>query len=91
MHAHEEDSLLVKIYRPSSYPFPTSRFREGFELQTNKKAKLIQPGINDIPVEINCNWKIKCNRLLFKPTKKRKRIIYNILYSDSEQIKLTIN
>jgi len=91
MHAHEEDSLLVKVYRPSSYPFSASRFREGFELLANKKAKLIQPGMNDIPVEIDCTWKIKCNRLIFKPIGAKKCIVYKILFCDPEQIKLTRN
>jgi hypothetical protein len=34
-HSHEEDSPDVKVFRPSSYKFPRSRGRVGFEIKKN--------------------------------------------------------
>ncbi len=35
IHSHEEDGDDYRIFRPSSYEFPLSRGREGFEIKEN--------------------------------------------------------
>ena len=34
-HSHEEDKPGVKVFRPSSYKFPRSRGRTGFDIKQN--------------------------------------------------------
>lgn len=33
VHSHEEDTSEYRVYRPSTYAFPPSRGRSGFELR----------------------------------------------------------
>src|SRR5438067_5415234 len=35
IHSHEEDKGDVKVYRPSTFNFPLSRGRDGFEIMQN--------------------------------------------------------
>lgn len=35
IHSHEEDKGDVKVYRPSTFNFPISRGRDGFEIMQN--------------------------------------------------------
>ncbi|MDR4511924.1 MAG: hypothetical protein MRJ93_09505 [Nitrososphaeraceae archaeon] len=35
IHSYEEDSLGKKVYRPSTFKFPPSRGRQGFEIKRN--------------------------------------------------------
>jgi hypothetical protein len=38
IHAHEEDSAGVRTFRPSTYDFPPSRGREGFDFRGDGTA-----------------------------------------------------
>jgi hypothetical protein len=35
LHADQEDTQDIRVYRPKSYDFPDSRGREGFEFKAN--------------------------------------------------------
>ncbi len=35
IHSHEEDANDTNVFRPSSYDFPLSRGREGFDIKDN--------------------------------------------------------
>ncbi|MEN9520249.1 MAG: hypothetical protein RLZZ381_2837 [Cyanobacteriota bacterium] len=56
IHSREEDTEMVKVYRPSSYQFPPSRGRDGFEIKKN--GEFIQYGIGatDRPQKITGTW-----------------------------------
>ena len=38
VHSHEEDTATEKVYRPAEFPFPPSRGRTGFELQSGHRC-----------------------------------------------------
>ena len=44
IHSHEEDTEDKKVYRPSTFEFPPSRGRDGFEIKENGEFILSFPG-----------------------------------------------
>jgi len=56
IHSYEEDVGNTQVYRPTTYKFPLSRGRRGFEIK--KDGEFIQHGIGptDKTTKINGNW-----------------------------------
>jgi len=57
IHSYEEDVDNIQVYRPTTYEFPLSRGRRGFEIK--KDGEFIQHGFGptDKTTKINGNWK----------------------------------
>jgi hypothetical protein len=56
VHAHEEDSGDVQVYRPADHPLPPARGRRGFELKPDGELILYGPGPSDRPVATTGRW-----------------------------------
>jgi hypothetical protein len=56
VHAHEEDSGDVQVYRPADYPLPPARGRRGFELKPDGELILYGPGPSDRPAATAARW-----------------------------------
>lgn len=57
IHSHEEDTGEEIIYRPSSYDFPLSRSRTGFEIKENGEFIQYDIAPDDRIKQTNGNWK----------------------------------
>jgi hypothetical protein len=56
LHAHEEDTDDVQVYRPSEHAFPPSRGRTGFEIKANGAFMQYAIGPNDVPQPVPGRW-----------------------------------
>jgi hypothetical protein len=56
MHAHEEDSGDLQVYRPADYDFPPARGRRGFELRPDGELVLYGPSPSDRPEATAGTW-----------------------------------
>jgi hypothetical protein len=56
IHSYEEDKDDIQVYHPSTFNFPLSRGRMGFEIEKN--GKFIQYGIgpDDRQKKVEGNW-----------------------------------
>ena len=64
LHAVEEDSAEVEVYRPNTYAFPPSRGRTGFSLSANGTFRLFSIAPTDGLEEHPGRWKKISNDLL---------------------------
>lgn len=58
-HAHEDDTAGAKVFRPSTYAFPPSRGREGFEIKPDGSFIRHAIGAADAPEKMTGHWKMK--------------------------------
>lgn len=56
IHAREEDTDDVHVYRPRGHPLPPARGRDGFELFADGRARLLSPGPNDAGASEEGRW-----------------------------------
>jgi hypothetical protein len=56
VHAHEEDTGDMQVYRPADHPFPPARGRRGFELKPGGELILYGPGASDRPTATAGRW-----------------------------------
>ena len=63
IHSHEEDTEDKKVYRPSTFEFPQSRGRDGFDIRENGEFILYIMGPTDRPEKIFGNFTIASNNL----------------------------
>jgi len=56
VHSHEEDAGGVEVYRPVSHPFPPSRGRRGFRLETDGRVEYDAIGATDRPQHLVGRW-----------------------------------
>jgi len=59
IHSHEEDSENEMVFRPSSYDFPLSRGRAGFELKPDHTLVQLNIAPTDGPAEASGSWRLK--------------------------------
>jgi hypothetical protein len=65
LHSHEEDTADEMVFRPSTYPFPPSRGRTGFELRPDGSAAVLGIAPTDAPQEHQGVWSVDAtNQLL---------------------------
>ena len=57
IHSHEEDTNEEKVFRPSSYDFPLSRGREGFEIKDNGEFIKYSIAPDDRSKKVVGHWK----------------------------------
>jgi hypothetical protein len=55
----EEDTPTELVYRPSSYPFPPSRGREGMELAPDGTMVQSAPGPTDLARQRKGRWRLE--------------------------------
>ena len=63
IHSYEEDTEDKKVYRPSTFEFPPSRGRDGFEIKENGEFILHITGPTDKPGKILGNFTKDSNKL----------------------------
>lgn len=54
--SHEEETGPVRVYRPSNYPFPPARGRQGFTLHADGGFDYLGPGRGDRPTITAGTW-----------------------------------
>jgi len=89
MHSYEEDQAEVKVYRPTSFNFPPSRGRTGFEIKEN--GDFIEHGIGptDIPVKTQGRWEMKKNsQISVNFSDEKKGYALEIISINENQLKL---
>jgi hypothetical protein len=64
LHSHEEDTESEMVFRPSTYPFPRSRGRTGFELRPDGSAAVLGIAPTDAPQEQQGTWTIDAAKQL---------------------------
>ncbi len=64
LHSHEEDTPGRTVYRPADYPFPPSRGRQGFELQSDGKLVEIGIGPADRSTRSQGHWRLTGDKTL---------------------------
>lgn len=90
MHSREEDTQEMRIYRPSNYPFPPSRGREGFEMKENGEFISYGPGPTDRAQKRLGTWKLESgNRIVVTFEDPRwKPYTMEIIFCDREILKV---
>lgn len=82
IHSHEEDTEDKKVYRPSTFEFPQSRGRDGFEIRENGEFILYIMRSTDRPEKIFGNFSLAANNLNVKLTSIQKSYSITILSCD---------
>lgn len=88
LHSHEEDTSTERVYRPSSFPFPPSRGRTGFELQAGNVGRRIGIAAHDGATEERCAWELEENgeqRLVLKRPS-GDRLVLQIVSLDQDRL-----
>jgi hypothetical protein len=83
LHSHEEDQGDTRVYRPSSYQFPRSRGRSGFELRPD--GSMIDLGIapGDGTAKTQGRWSLDDDTLVLEaPGQAARRIRVSALERD---------
>ena len=64
LHSHEEDTVDQKVFRPSTFPFPPSRGREGFDLKADGSYVDIGIASAEGTLESLGSWHLDQDRLI---------------------------
>jgi hypothetical protein len=89
IHSYEEDTENEKVYRLSTFEFPPSRGRDGFEIKENGEFILYITGPADRPQKIFGNFTIESNKLHVELTSNiQKSYTMTILSCDENQLKI---
>ena len=67
VHAHEEDTGSMLVYRPASYSLPPSRGRTALDLRPDGSYTETSPGPTDRPEETAGIWSLENDRLTLHP------------------------
>lgn len=59
VHAHEEDSGELMIFRPAEHELPPSRGRQSFELRPDGSFSESGLGPADVPEQASGTWKLE--------------------------------
>lgn len=86
VHAHEEDSGSVIVYRPADYPLPPSRGRHGFQLKPNGALVLTGPGPTDRAMRTAGTWQLVGDRLELSADDQQLRRVLRIKAVDPERL-----
>ncbi len=86
-HSHEDDKNGLRVYRPSTYNFPLSRGREGFEIMSDGTLKYYAIAASDGIIEKTGTWKLKSKNLLVFLIDGRASYSY-VIKADGEQLVL---
>ena len=86
IHSHEEDTENKKVYRPSTFEFPPSRGRDGFEIRENGEFILSFPGPTDRSEKTFGNFTIDSNKLNVELVSIQKSYTMTILSCDENRL-----
>lgn len=87
LHSHEEDTDSEMVFRPSTFAFPPSRGRSGFELGPDGSAVTISPGPTDVPQEGGGKWALDgTNRLSVHLPDAQQARTFNILSAAPDRL-----
>jgi hypothetical protein len=88
IHSREEDTEFEKVYRASTYKFPRSRGRNGFEIRGNGEVILYKIGPTDKSEEVYGTFTFDDSNNLEVNTKKGtpERIIMTILSCEGDKL-----
>jgi len=64
LHSHEEDTAEEMVFRPSTFKFPPSRGRTGFELRPDGTAQVLGIAPTDAPQQHAGTWSIGTEKQL---------------------------
>jgi hypothetical protein len=75
IHSHEEDNTEkgYRTYRPSSYNFPPSRGRDGFEIKDDGTAIDHPIAPTDGNLTVQRRWKVQNDQLIIEDDKEASR------------------
>lgn len=63
VHAHEEDSADIRVFRPASHPLPPSRGRRTLDLRTEGSLTQSRPGADDRRTRETGRWTLQGHML----------------------------
>jgi hypothetical protein len=63
IHSYEDDTQDTKVFHPSSYNFPLSRGRMGFEIKEDGTFIRYDIGQSDLPKKIIGKWKLEDDKI----------------------------
>lgn len=86
IHSHEEDTEDKKVYRPSTFDFPPSRGRDGFEIRENGEFVLSFPGSTDRSEKTFGKFTIDSNKLNVELVSIQKSYTMIILSCDENRL-----
>ena len=86
-HSREEDADGVTVYRPSDYPFPPSRGRDGLEVRSDGTYVSIDPGPDDRGRGTAGSWSIEGDsvRVVTSPASSR---VMTVVDCDDKRLKV---
>jgi hypothetical protein len=64
VHSHEEDTAEEMVFRPSTFKFPPSRGRRGFELRPDGTARVMGIAPTDAPQQHTGTWSVGSEKQL---------------------------
>jgi len=64
VHSHEEDTAEEMVFRPSTFKFPPSRGRRGFELHPDGTAQILGIAPSDAPQQHMGTWSVGSEKQL---------------------------
>jgi hypothetical protein len=64
VHSHEEDTAEEMVFRPSTFKFPPSRGRTGFELRPDGTAQVLGVAPTDAPQQQIGSWSVGTEKQL---------------------------
>jgi hypothetical protein len=87
LHSHEEDTGNEMVFRPSTYPFPPSRGRGGFELRPDGSAAILGIAPTDAPQEHNGTWSVdKTKQLVVHVPALNETRVMSIVSSNADRL-----
>ena len=87
VHAHEDDTDEVRVYRPASYDFPPARGREGFEIKAGGECIYhgIAPADGSTSEPATWSWE-EGGKLVIR--RKDREMVMEVLSVDKEMLKV---
>jgi hypothetical protein len=64
VHAHEEDTEDVMVFRPAHHELPPARGRMSFELEPDGTFREAGLGADDVPDEAAGSWELQGERIV---------------------------
>jgi hypothetical protein len=90
IHAHEEDSSGIEVYRPKGYPFGPSRGREGYDLRGDGMAIIESIAPADGIAADTGRWVLSDEMMLTITSGDGRPRRYDVAYVDSALLKLRV-
>lgn len=87
IHSHEEDTATETVYRPAEFPFPPSRGRTGFALETDHRCAGFGIAPADGTQEFPATWELDDDgRLTIYDEARRPVQVLHVVAVDAERL-----